>query len=527
MELISFRSDPPLEIPDHLKLTAEPTAVVLPDGALVWVRVIPLALGDEPQRAMERLEHLATVSGGSLLRPLAARVDGRRLVVAEEVPDGVSLQTLQRVVPFTWEQASMVGEGLLVAVAALEARQASHGGIGPDTVYLSDVDGRVRVAVPDPRPAQPGRPTDLETAAALARGLLEGSSEPSRRVVPALTQDRLLNLVDLPAPAHRQAARVAAGWRRALDTHLGSVGKARVRRQLQALAGRLRQQQAIAGRPVHPPAPAPAPSTPGPAAVDLEQRAEGSGAGGSLVPSSTAAIGSAGHTAGRPGREAEAGPLPPIPEGSNERPRLAPSRATAWSPARARHRGWLAAGALLLLIFVGAGTTLALSHRGGSRTVRPTPGSSAPTTPAATPPATPTPSAPATPTPTPSPTAAPLEVPLLAPTSNPPITGVQLTASCPPSGSGACTFTIAANLGTHPVDTVDWQLDLVNRCTGSVSEVASGQIPAPASYTYVEAQPQLSVPSTTPVGLVALAGAPNSAASAPILITPPGSACPG
>jgi hypothetical protein len=86
---------------------------------------------------------------------------------------------------------------------------------------------------------------------------------------------------------------------------------------------------------------------------------------------------------------------------------------------------------------------------------------------------------------------------------------------------------VTANLSSHPAATVAWRLDLVDRCTGAVSQVASGQIPAPAYYTYVEAQPQVSIPSTTPVGLVALAGAPGLAASAPLLITSPGSSCPG
>ena len=116
---------------------------------------------------------------------------------------------------------------------------------------------------------------------------------------------------------------------------------------------------------------------------------------------------------------------------------------------------------------------------------------------------------------------------MLGPASNPPINDVQLTAGCPSSGHGSCAFAIRAGLGAHPAEAVDWRLVLVNRCSGSVSQVASGQISAPASYTYIEAQAQVNVPSSTPVGLVALVGAPNSASSSPILITPPGAACSG
>ncbi len=528
MELISFHRGPPLEIPDHLHLTVNPTAVRLPDGLVVWVRAVPLHAADEPQAALERLTRLATVRGGNLLRPLAALLDGRRLVVAEEASHGVSLRTLQRVVPFTWEQASVVGEGLFAAVAGLEAGQASHGDITSDTVHLSGDDGRVRLAAPDPRPVRPDGPSDLAAAAALVRSLLEGASPPSRRAVAAPVRDRLLDLAGAADLGQLSAAQIVTRWRRALAGPLGASGKVRVRRQLQALAGRLGQQQTRAGHPVPGLAAAPALAASGTAAGRSEPGADFSQSGGRRATVSTAASGSAGLDAGGSGRATETS----SPEPNSARPGPAGPGVRSRLPAGPRRRGWLAAGTILLLVLVGAGTTLALAGRGGpehpaaggSRSSRPTPSSSASTPAAPSPSPTPT----ATPLPSPSPTASTLrEMPVLGPASNPPINDVQLTAGCPSSGHGSCAFAIRAGLGAHPAEAVDWRLVLVNRCSGSVSQVASGQISAPASYTYIEAQAQVNVPSSTPVGLVALVGAPNSASSSPILITPPGAACSG
>lgn len=116
-------------------------------------------------------------------------------------------------------------------------------------------------------------------------------------------------------------------------------------------------------------------------------------------------------------------------------------------------------------------------------------------------------------------------MPVLAPSSNAPIQQVLLSQQCP-SGGGGCVYTVTANLGPHQPVTVNWELEEVDRCDGAVTEVGSGQIPAPGYYTYVEGQADLSISSQTPVGLVAVAGAPGQAASTPLLVTPPAASCP-
>jgi hypothetical protein len=492
LELISFRGAPPLQIPDYLASGRQPARVELADGASVLVRTVRLAPGSDPQLIWEELRRLAEVGGGWLARPLAASIGAGSVTIAEEVPNGASLRVLRRLVPLTFDQAAMIGDGLLAAVAALERRQLRHRAISLDTVFIGAADGRVRLVAPDPRPATG---SDLERAAGLARELLEATADAGHRAVPAAARDSLLELLRL---------------------QLGRSGTVRVRRQLQALAARLEQPQRVVTRPPAAPARPQADSTaavPGAAAIapTTEVPSRPVEAGLDAVASSEEVV-------------RDAAPPPPSRD-AGHRPVSGPAKIAV---PRSAGRGWLGAAVVILLLLAAGGTSLVLrgtlQHRpaAGTRTARPTPVQPTPTAPS------PSPSAVTTPRPSPSSTPAPLrEIPLLGPASNPPVTNVELSASCPPSGYGGCTLTVTANLGSHQADTVGWLVDLVNRCTGAVSEVASGDIPAPAEYTYVEAQPEVEVPSTTPVGLVALAGAPNLAASPPLLITPPGSTCPG
>ncbi len=515
MELISFRGASPLEIPDGLELSATPTRVEMADGRSVWLRTIRLAPGEDPEAIWEGLRRLADVSGTALARPLAARLDSGVAIVAEVVPDGVSLRVLRRQVPLTFDQAAMVADGLLAAVAALEARQARHRAIGPDTVFIGAADGRVHLVAPDLGPDATQSGSDLECAGALALELLHGISDHSRRTVPPAAQARLLELVDPEGLRGRRAASVVALWRQVLRGHMGSSGRVRVRRQLQALATRLGQQRAAARR------------TAVPATPVAESALSEIGRSTVAAAPVTSAAAATEPPVLRPGPSVEDVTRPAGPGGRRSHRRLT---WTSFPRAHGTGRSWLAAVALIVVLLAAGGTTLAL--RGGiprppipgSRTARPTPYRSLSPSPSPTAPTNPTPKASAKPNPTPAPLR---EIPLLGPQSSPPITKVELSASCPPTGSGACTFTVKATLANHQADILGWQVDLVNRCTGSVTEVASGQIPAPASYTYVEAQPQVNLSSTTPVGLVALARAPDPAASAPLLITPPGSSCPG
>lgn len=133
-------------------------------------------------------------------------------------------------------------------------------------------------------------------------------------------------------------------------------------------------------------------------------------------------------------------------------------------------------------------------------------------------------------TPSPSSVQSPVQlrpIPTLAPRSNPPVEQVQLEAGCTTTGTQGCQVTLTVALGQHAPMTVAWEVEEVDRCDGAVTTVASGQIPAPANYTYVQAQPRVNPPPGQPVALVGLAGAPGQAASLPLSITPPGAQCPG
>ncbi len=521
MELISFRDGAKLEIEAGSQPSNPPARVELSDGRSISVRTLRLPAGADPQVVWSELQRLSEVSGRHLARPVAARLDEGSVTVAEEEVDGPSLRVLQRLVPFTLEQAAMVADGLLAAVAELEAHGAHHRHIGLDTAFIGAADGLIRLAAPDPRPDAADAGSDLKAAASLVRQLMEAAASAGHRSTsPAITA-AFIELLQAEDATSRPAAALSRRWHRHIRERLGGARSAKVRRQLQALAARLAEQRVTAASL---------------AAAPREAAGAEGPSGESIAPAAVATAAAVGAASRPPGRALGTAsalverPAPPLgnhadtPPGRSQIVRAAPTSRSLWT-------GLLAAAVVLLLVLAG-GTFLALrataGHHvgGGPGTARPTPARSQ----AVLPSPTQLPSPAASPTPSLAPTPTPLqlqEIPLLGPASNPPVSNVELAGSCPASGSGSCTFTVTANLSSHPAATVAWRLDLVDRCTGAVSQVASGQIPAPAYYTYVEAQPQVSIPSTTPVGLVALAGAPGMAASAPLLITPPGSSCPG
>lgn len=521
MELISFRDGAKLEIEAGSQPSNPPARVELSDGHSISVRTLRLPAGADSEVVWSELQRLGDVSARHLARPVAARLDEGSVTVADEEVDGPSLRVLQRLVPFTLEQAAMVGDGLLAAVAELEAHGAHHRHIGPDTAFIGAADGLVRLAAPDPRPDAADASSDLKAAVSLVRQLMEAAASAGHRSTPPATTTAFFELLQAEDATSRPAAALSRRWHRHLREQLGGARSAKVRRQLQALAARLADQRLAAASL---------------AAAPREAAGAEGPSGESVAPAAVATAAAVRAASRPPGRALGTAsalverPAPPLgnhadtPPGRSQIVRAAPPSRSPWT-------GLLAAAVVLLLVLAG-GTFLALrataGHHvgGGPGTARPTPARSQ----AVLPSPTQLPSPAASPTPSLAPTPTPLqlqEIPLLGPASNPPVSNVELAGSCPASGSGSCTFTVTANLSSHPAATVAWRLDLVNRCTGAVSQVASGQIPAPSYYTYVEAQPQVSIPSTTPVGLVALAGAPGLAASAPLLITPPGSSCPG
>jgi len=499
--LISFQDGSPIAVPEPSGPPKAVRLISLPGAAtaaLTQVRVKGLSAA-EPE-VMERLRLLAAGDARALRLPLAAAAVGDRLVLLAEAPGGPSLRTVLRLVPLTWEQAAVLGEWLLAALSQLQAQQLVHGEITSASAVLCP-DGRVRLIDPAPMPPSDpaaGTADDGRHASRLLSELLEVVSGPSRRSISEDLQLAMLQVASDMASEGTRAAQGLASWRRVLRPRLGRQARARVVRQLEALATRL-------------------PGGVASAAVEA--------VGPELAPTMAAA---AANTAATVAPQAVPASLAPTPAQVHhpepQRPSVQPE-----SP-RNRRRVGAAAGIVVALLAVGGGTLLAT--RGGPQAVRhhPAPSSLESPSPPATPTPIPSPSATATTAASPSPAQTPGQlraIPALAPASTLPVERVQLEAGCTTSGTQVCQVTLTISLGQHAPLTVAWEVEEVDRCDGAVTTVASGQIPAPASYTYVQTQPQVSLPPGLPVALVGLAGAPGQAASLPLSITPPGAHCPG
>ncbi len=485
-ELIPFRGGATIPLPDR---TEEPAPRVLKvGGRSCELRHRRLGSPREARELVERLRVAARAPTAFTLPPEAAAAEGGEVICAFQARRGADLRTVLRLVPLTLEQAALLGDGLLAALAALHRRGLAQERLDAERLLLGP-DGRLRVAEPglwaslDAHP--PGR--DLERAARLLEKVLGSVTGAARGDGAALAQ--LHSVVRALGAAGGEAAAgpAIAAWR--LATPLDPRQRHRVRSQLGALGARLpqalpaasrRPEPAAAGGEANPPAAAPLPADPG------------------------------------------ARPLAPVP--------AAPPRAAPPTPAApgdgvlavmGRTRALAAMGAAAVLVSAGV---LAAELAGHPASPPRTPHARVTTSaPAVSPPPPASPS----PTATPPPTNAPAgEIPLLGPPSAPPVQQVALTASCPPGG-GACQFNVTAQLGSHPADSVRWELDEVNRCTGAVATVARGAVSAPAFYTYVEAQPTVEVPAGGAVAMIALAGAGGLAASPPLSLGPAPASCPG
>ena len=495
MLLISFQDGFPIEVPAPAGPSRRSRLISLPGGgvaALREVRVKGLS-GAEPE-ALEYLRRLAAGDPRALRRPLAAAATGDWLVVLAEAPGGPSLRTVLRLVPLTWEQAAVLGEGLLAALGQLQAQALVHGGITSDSAVLCP-DGRVRLIDPAPMPpSDPAAATgdDSRHASRILSELLEAVSDPSRRSVSAALPAALLQVAAGMDREGTPAAQCLDSWRRLVRARLGRQGRAGVVRQLTALATRL------------------------PGGLTAVEAA------GQEPAAAVAATGEAWAAAAPEGPAHLA--LTPA-EVAHPEPRRPPP-----GPRPNRRRGRLAAGLVVALLAVGGGTLLAT--RGGPQPPRHhlAPSRLGSPSPPTTPTPIPSPTAAVAPTPSPSSAQSPGQlrpIPTLAPRSNPPVDQVQLEAGCTTTGTQGCQVTLTVSLGQHAPLTVAWEVEEVDRCDGAVTTVASGQIPAPANYTYVQAQPQVNPPPGQPVALVGLAGAPGQAASLPLSIIPPGAQCPG
>ncbi len=490
LELISFRNGAAVLLPYHLEAPAR--GVLKVGGRSCELRHRQLSSAGEAEELIERLRGTAGAPGALMLLPEAAGAEGREVICAFQARRGAELRAVLRLVPLTLEQAALLGDGLLVALAALHRRGVAQERLDAERLLLGP-DGRLRVAEPGlwaPLGTHPpGR--DLERAARLLERVLGSVTGAARRDGSALSQLRSVAQV-LAAPGEGAAARPAlSAWRSALP--LDPHQRRRVRGQLGALGASL-PQALPAASPVPVPAAALEAAMPPVAATTPADAPQGVGA------RPLAAV---------PVRPPRVAPPPPAAPAGGGRVGLGRTRALA------------ALGAAAVLVSAGVlGAELGGHPASPSRIPHPKVSTPAPagSTP---PPARPSP--PATPPPTAAP---PGEIPLLGPPSAPPVQQVALTASCSPGG-GSCQFNVTARLGSHPLDSVRWELDEVNRCTGAVATVATGVVSAPAFYTYVEAQPTVTVPAGGAVAMIALAGAGGLAASPPLSLGPAPASCPG
>jgi hypothetical protein len=178
----------------------------------------------------------------------------------------------------------------------------------------------------------------------------------------------------------------------------------------------------------------------------------------------------------------------------------------------------LAALAAVAIGMVAAGLSLTLLHGGGQTAERATVQA-----PAASPAVSALPStAPTAPTPTPLP-----PVPGFGPTKAGPITGVeirQLGGDCAPGGD--CQLRVFVHLNPTPASQpVSWRFKIVDRCTGTVSDVPGVTLTAQPTWPYVYGTTTLTLPQSKSLGVVAVSDAPASAASPPFLIPSSGGAC--
>ncbi|MHB1940037.1 MAG: protein kinase family protein [Candidatus Dormibacteria bacterium] len=478
-ELISFRDGATIPVADP------PDGRLKVGGRSCELRHRQLRSPREAHELVQRLRRAARLPGALSLPPEAAGAEGREVICAFRSRQGAELRAVLRLVPLTLEQAALLGDGVLAALASLHRRGLVQERLDAER-WLLGPDGRLRLAEPGlwaPLGAHPpGR--DLEGAGRLLEVVLESVTGAARRDGSALSLLRSVAEGLGGASEEADAAPALAAWRSALPLDPGQ--RHRVRSQLGALGASL------------------------PQALPATSRAP-----------AAAAAGEVGALVADPPADAPVMPALVVPAGL---PRAAvPPPAALGAGVRGalgRSRALAVLGAAAVLVSAGV-VAAALGAHPASR-VR-APRATASTT--ASPAATPTPAGPSS-TPTPAPTASPPgEIPLLGPPSAPPVQQVALTASCSPGG-GPCQFNVTARLGSHPSDSVRWELQEVNRCTGEVATVASGAVNAPAFYTYIEAQPTVTVPAGGAVAMVALAGAGEMAASPPLSLGPAPASCP-
>ena len=486
-ELISFRDGstfPLVDLPEQPVGTC-PTV----GGRSCELRRRQLGSPREAKELVERLRAAARLPGALTLPPEAAVAEGRDVICAFRSRQGAELRAVLRLVPLTLEQAALLGDGMLAALAALHRRGLVQQRLDAERLLVGP-DGRIRLAEPGLWASLGAEPPgiDLGRAGQLLERVLDSVTGAARRDGSALSLLRSVAMGLGAAAEEADAGLALAAWRWAMP--LDARQRRRVRSQLGALGASLPQALPATGH--------------APAVATVRE-----------VPT----------LAGDPPPDAAAMPAGAVPAGPLRAALQPPTRSGAGvRPALGRSPALALLGAAVVLISAGV-LAAALGGHPPAPVRAPHATASTPAPPAFTPTPAGPPATPTTPPPSAPPSGPPEEIPLLGPPSAPPVQQVALTASCSPGG-GACQFNVTAQLGSHPSDSVRWELEEVDRCTGGVATVASGVVNAPAFYTYVEAQPTVSVPAGGAVAMVALAGAGEMAASPPLSLGPAPAGCP-
>lgn len=116
----------------------------------------------------------------------------------------------------------------------------------------------------------------------------------------------------------------------------------------------------------------------------------------------------------------------------------------------------------------------------------------------------------------------PLAPPQLAPAATATIRAVSMPALVGACTGPVCTVTVRVTLPPHGSEGVAWSLDVVDRCSGTVTRQPGGAVQALPRFQYVFDSSRISIPAGRPVAVIAVTAAPSVAASPPLLLGPQG-----
>jgi hypothetical protein len=467
------------------------------DGDLVVAQAATATSLDpaSPSRsaALEALSSLTALRASQLVGVIdvADREDGSAWLLSEHV-DGVSLRRLLSIATLTPIQAAYIAVRVLEGLARLHAVGIGHGRLNAADVLLGR-DGEPRLAnwaltsLARTRLLDEVRAADVDSARSLVGELARNANRP---VVWKHGQDEaVLTCLEQCGNGGSTAGipAMTEELRRALQTAVSDdTGMVATRGELAALVATLSQRVARSGQ-----------SAEGHARLSTSDEAEGP------------------RTSWRePIRVPTVLPARPLSSADWHRP---------------HHRRWpgFVATLVALLVLAAAGYLLArkpigsfadrVLHRNTAASTPRAPASTQPTRPGVT-------RSPAAAAGSPSP-GTPLPVAALAPLTADPVSGVDLRplATCTPGSS--CSLRVTVRFApAYTGEPVTWRMAVFNRCAGSTSVVAHGQVTGvPGTYVFDSTTAKL--PAARSMAVIAIIDAPARAASPPLLVPAGGGRC--